>query len=81
MVYYNNFYNPVTLAGRFVFVGPDYYLSVMGYDISKRQNDLKRFYEAKNPELIDTIKRKGITYVEIYKNSSVDFPYEINWPF
>lgn len=55
-------YDPATLAGRFTYVGPSYYLEVIGYDFEERAQFARLFFE--NPEVFTKEAReRGIDYV------------------
>jgi len=62
-------YDPATLAGRFTYVGPSYYLEVMGIDYQEREQFATDFY--KDPQLLaQEARERGIDYV-IFSDGSI----------
>ena len=76
-----DFYSPVALSGRFTYIGPDYYLTVMGYNTAKRRELMKIYYEATEPGMLDRVRSSNIAYVVIEKLRSENFPYLVDWGF
>ncbi len=70
--------DPVTLSGRFNFVGASYYLQVMGYDPRMRQEQMKRYLENPSAETIKQMKRERISYILVPKKAMDDYPYSID---
>lgn len=71
----------VTLAGRKNYLGHDYYLSVMGYDFTKRQELVKSYYEVSDIKILQKIKESNIEYIVVPLHPSSDFHYKINKEF
>jgi len=67
----------VTLAGRKSYLGPSYYLDVMGYDYSLRREVVTRFYEADDLEIIGEIRDEEIDYVLLPTVKIDDFNYTV----
>ena len=70
--------DPVTLSGRYNYFGHDYYLSVMGYDTTQRKLLAKTFFETRNVEIIDKMRKEKISYLVIPTKPVTDFPYQID---
>lgn len=73
--------DPVTLSGRYNYLGHDYYLSVMGYNMVQRKLLAKTFFEAHTLETINKMKKEKIEYLVIPNKPISDFPYQINKVF
>ena len=73
--------DPVTLSGRKNYLGHSYYLSVMGYNYSERQNLVKLFYEAKNLETISRMHKENIAYIAVPAKPIIDFNYNVNFVY
>ncbi len=76
-----NILDPVTLAGRYNYLGHDYYLSVMGYDTGERRKQVKQFFEADTMSVLDEARGEHIQYVLVPNTMMQDFPYSINQNF
>ena len=70
--------DPITLAGRYNYLGHDYYLSVMGYDTTQRKLFSKTFFEARDLETLDKVRQEKIKYIVIPIKSVIDFSYQID---
>lgn len=70
--------DPVTLSGRYNYLGHDYYLSVMGYDTVKRKFLVKTFFEARDLETIRKMRKEKIKYIVIQMKPVADFSYQID---
>ena len=70
--------DPVTLSGRKNYFGHSYYISVMGYNYSKRQDLVKSFYEAKDLETISKMRKENIAYIVVPAKPIVDFNYDVS---
>lgn len=73
--------DPITLSGRYNYLGHDYYLSVMGYDTTQRKFLAKTFFEADSLEIIDEMKKDNIKYIVIPQKPIADFAYKTNKVF
>lgn len=73
--------DPVTLSGRKNFLGHNYYLSVMGYNYGNRLNQVKSYFEANSPEVLQRMKKNNISYIVIPNGPVVDFNYIIQRNF
>lgn len=73
--------DPVTLAGRFTYVGPTYYLSVMGYDPDGRRAVMKSFLEHPDERSVRLMKDQGVSFVIIPAVSMPDYPYSPDMEF
>lgn len=73
--------DPVTLAGRFTYVGPTYYLSVMGYDPDGRRAVMKSFLEHPDDRSVRIMREQGVSYVVIPRVSVPDYPYRPDLTF
>lgn len=56
-------YDPATLAGRFTYVGPSYYLEVMGIDFREREQFSRKFFATPNESFVSQARGRGIDYV------------------
>jgi len=65
--------DPITLSGRYNYLGHDYYLEVMGYNFTERKKLVKRFLENYSAESIIAIKKEGINYLLMPSSGKVDF--------
>ncbi len=70
--------DPVTLSGRKNYLGHSYYLSVMGYNYSKRLSNAKSFYEAKDLKTIKEMRKERITYMVVPVKPVADFNYNVS---
>lgn len=73
--------DPVTLSGRYNYLGHDYYLSVMGYDMTQRKISAKTFFEANSLEILSKMKNEKIKYLVIPNSPISDFTYKVNKTF
>lgn len=73
--------DPVTLSGSYNYLGHDYYLSVMGYNTTRRKLLAKTFFEVNNLETISKMKKEKIKYLVIPNKSVPDFSYKIDKVF
>lgn len=73
--------DPITLAGRKNFLGPHYYLEVMGYDDAERAGLVKTFFEATSPEVLITMRANKIAYILLPTKAKDDFSYTIDTGF
>lgn len=73
--------DPVTLAGRKNYLGHDYYLSVLGYNTSKRKKLVKDFFEAKSIQMIENMRKEKIKYLVVPLGKTVDFNYRVEKDF
>ena len=73
--------DPITLAGRRNFLGPSYYLEVMGYDYADRAGLVKTFFEANSPEVLVRMRANNIGYVLLPTTPRDDFSYTIDTLF
>lgn len=73
--------DPVTLSGRYNYLGHDYYLSVMGYNFQKRQSRAKSYFEAQSTSILEDMEKDGINYIAIPKMPVVDFTYKVDTDF
>lgn len=71
-------YDPVTLAGRYNYLGHEYYVSVMGFDYQNRLLKVKRFYETSTDKVVNEMREEGIKYIVIPKLNNNNFPYSTN---
>ena len=70
--------DPITLSGRKNYLGHTYYLSVMGYNYSQRQDLVYFFFESDNLKTFDRMREEKIAYIAIPAKIMVDFNYRIN---
>ncbi len=70
--------DPVTLAGRKTFVGASYYLDVLGYSYTDRQQLAAELHAARNEDDIVKMRSLGIDYILIPKVPKADYPYFVN---
>lgn len=73
--------DPVTLAGRKNYLGHSYYLSVMGYDSSQREEFVKEVFGAREISVLRKAREEEIDYIVIPKKEFADFRYKINRDF
>jgi hypothetical protein len=70
--------DPVTLSGRYSYVGPSYYLDVMGYNSSIRRSEIKKFLEHPDNSVVQTMGKRGVGYVVVPFTHNPDYPYIID---
>lgn len=70
--------DPVTLSGRYTYVGPSYYLEVMGYNSSVRRREIKEFLEHPDNNAVQAMSKKGVGYVVVPFTHNPDYPYTID---
>lgn len=73
--------DPITLSGRKSYMGHKYYLSVMGYDFSKRGENVKKFWEVNDASVLKEMRKEGISYLVVPKKKIPDFNYNIDISF
>lgn len=73
--------DPVTLSGRYTYVGPFYYLQVMGYDPSLRLERMKQYLEHPSDEVIQIMRAEGISYILVPVKKIDDYPYVVDTAF
>ncbi len=73
--------DPVTLSGRRNYFGATYYLSVMGYDYSEREQQAKIFFEVNNQNVLRQMKNEGIGYIVMPLIEVSDFNYKMDRDF
>lgn len=73
--------DPVTLSGRYNYLGHDYYLSVMGYDTTQRKFLAKTFFEARDLETVGEIRKEKIVYIVVPTKPILDFNYNVDVNF
>lgn len=73
--------DPVVLSGRKNYFGNAYYLTVMGYPLSVRSENTKKYFDASDMSTIRNAKKEGIRYMVIPLKYVVDFPYTPNKKF
>ena len=74
-------FDPITLSGRYNYLGHDYYLSVMGYNITQRKLFTKTFFEAHSLETVSKMRKEKIKYLAIPNKPVSDFSYKIDMMF
>lgn len=70
--------DPITFSGRKNYLG---YVYDMGYDTTDREKIVKKIFEARKKEVLDTARKEGIDYVVIPRKKTIDFDYVIDWDF
>lgn len=73
--------DPITLSGRYNYLGHDYYLSVMGYNTTQRKLLAKTFFEAHSLKTINKMRKEKIKYLVVPNKSVPDFSYKIDIDF
>lgn len=73
--------DPVTLAGRYTYVGSSYYLSVLGYSYADRVNRAAEFFASSKSSDVARMRNEGIDYILIPKKPKSDYPYAVNEAF
>lgn len=76
-----NLYDPVTLSGRRNYLGPAYYLDVMGYRSSERAQSTSNFWQTDNRNTLIEIRNAGINYIILPLKPGPDFKYQTNMEF
>lgn len=74
-------FDPVTLSGRYNYLGHDYYLSVMGYNTTQRKFLAKTFFEARDIKAIGGMRKEKIKYIVMPIKPVTDFSYQIDTLF
>ena len=70
--------DPITLSGRKNYLGHSYYLSVMGYNYSERLKLVNLFFEAKDLDTINRMRKENIKYIVIPTKPVADFNYRMD---
>lgn len=73
--------DPITFSGRKNYFGNRYYLSVIGYNFSQREKQVKDFFEVSNIGILDQIRKEKIKYIIIPMRQIPDFNYNVNINF
>lgn len=73
--------DPITLSGRKNYLGHSYYLLVMGYDSSQREEFVKEVFEAREVSVLRKARKEEIDYIVIPKKEFADFHYKIDRDF
>ncbi len=73
--------DPIALSGRKNYLGHEYYLSVMGYDFSKRKENIEKFWGAKDIEVLNEMRSEKIKYIVVPKKKIADFNYNIDMSY
>lgn len=73
--------DPVIFSGRKNYFGNRYYLSVLGYNFSQREKQVKDFFEVSNIGILDQIRKKKIKYIVIPMRQIPNFNYNVNINF
>lgn len=73
--------DPITLAGRKNFFGSTYYGEVMGYPITERRMLTRKFFEARDTQLLEEAKAEGIDYIVLPLHPPENFRYDIGYEF
>lgn len=71
-------FDPITLSGRRNFFGATYYLSVMGYNLTSRQDLVKQFFEVSDKNQFVQMKEMGVDYIVLPLKKVPDFNYNVN---
>lgn len=73
--------DPITLTGRKNYLGHSYYLSVMGYNYSERQDLVELFYEIDDLGTINKMRKENIAFIVVPGKPIVDFNYDVNFVY